>query len=535
MSGVGLTGEIEPLNGASFPVFSDVRGKGGWRGVTDLAARNGIPDNFRSVGMVVVTQDDGESYQLDGGIDNADWVVFGGGSAGGVPPFENTFYASPDATPATSVFNSLQDAIDAVTSGTPTMIICAPATFNENLTIPPGLDLVICLYEFGGIRGTINGSVDWNVATPDFLCIAGLDLPGGITQHDASTSNGPATLRIGNCFCDGITGTLTHAVVALDTFGEHDGDCRLSGTNHINGQVFTENTAITGPVTTPFLAMVTSALAHNVTATSMVMVSSELTSFVTLNIFSDLYLDEYSAFSARAGVILSGPGKVHLASGSSLEQVDGGTGGATPTFDFSRNSAFTFALDQDCTPIFQAPLYSQWLALHLIQGGAENFAFHWPANARGAPVVPLTGQVQYMIYWCVEDNLFYVFAQPADLSSFLTKVGGLVEGGPLVADAGTLVGNPALGGHQVNASISVSTPSSTGAIALDIGWTDTDNIARTKRLVAPLLTTAQNFDSGIAFIRSKKGVAITYEIVVVTPITGVAAQGTVEFEVVAIP
>lgn len=40
MSGVGITGKIEPLNGGNFPVFEDINGQGGLRTVADIATRN---------------------------------------------------------------------------------------------------------------------------------------------------------------------------------------------------------------------------------------------------------------------------------------------------------------------------------------------------------------------------------------------------------------------------------------------------------------------------------------------------------------
>jgi len=55
-------------------------GKGGWREVPDAAARDAIPQNQRSSGMVVVTQDDDIAWQL--ADDLTSWVPlsFGGGA-----------------------------------------------------------------------------------------------------------------------------------------------------------------------------------------------------------------------------------------------------------------------------------------------------------------------------------------------------------------------------------------------------------------------------------------------------------------------
>lgn len=74
MSGVEITGLIEPLNGGSFPVFEDINGKGGARSVADITARNAIASNFRKLGMQVTTQSDSVTWELIGGILDANWT-----------------------------------------------------------------------------------------------------------------------------------------------------------------------------------------------------------------------------------------------------------------------------------------------------------------------------------------------------------------------------------------------------------------------------------------------------------------------------
>jgi hypothetical protein len=74
-TGVQITGLIKPLNAGSFPVWEDIDGLGGWRSVADVTARNAIPQNFRKIGMVVVTQSDGVAYELVGGTLDANWTA----------------------------------------------------------------------------------------------------------------------------------------------------------------------------------------------------------------------------------------------------------------------------------------------------------------------------------------------------------------------------------------------------------------------------------------------------------------------------
>lgn len=94
MSGVGITGKIKPKDGGIFPVFEDTDGQGGYRSVANIAARDAIPANFRSVMMEVALQDTGLTYQLVGGITNAYWRLGGGASQ----PFVGDYFVDPNFT-----------------------------------------------------------------------------------------------------------------------------------------------------------------------------------------------------------------------------------------------------------------------------------------------------------------------------------------------------------------------------------------------------------------------------------------------------
>lgn len=66
-------------------------GKGGWRTVADLTARDNIPIERREVGMVVWVTSDSTAYQLVGGVTNSNWQVFSaGGSSVGIENFTIT-------------------------------------------------------------------------------------------------------------------------------------------------------------------------------------------------------------------------------------------------------------------------------------------------------------------------------------------------------------------------------------------------------------------------------------------------------------
>ena len=72
---------IKSKNDADFPVVDSSDIKGGHHEVTDAAARDAITASHRSVGMKVVTQDDGKTWQLDANATT--WTEFTGGGGGG--------------------------------------------------------------------------------------------------------------------------------------------------------------------------------------------------------------------------------------------------------------------------------------------------------------------------------------------------------------------------------------------------------------------------------------------------------------------
>ncbi|MDW9491680.1 hypothetical protein [Sinorhizobium meliloti] len=80
--GVKVTGFISPTDdGDEYPVIDPVYGIGGLREVPDLTARDAIPELRRRAGMLVVTQSDLKTWQLQG--DLATWTEYntGGGSS----------------------------------------------------------------------------------------------------------------------------------------------------------------------------------------------------------------------------------------------------------------------------------------------------------------------------------------------------------------------------------------------------------------------------------------------------------------------
>ena len=74
---VNLTGMIAPTDSLDvYPTHSSVYGLGGYREVADQAARDAIPLQRRTHGMMVFQQNDGKIYQLGSGLTNNDWSEF---------------------------------------------------------------------------------------------------------------------------------------------------------------------------------------------------------------------------------------------------------------------------------------------------------------------------------------------------------------------------------------------------------------------------------------------------------------------------
>jgi hypothetical protein len=74
--GTNVAGGIYPFTtNDDYETHDATYGKGGFRAVVDLAARNAITTKRRSIGMLVFVISEGVFYNLQGGISNNDWVT----------------------------------------------------------------------------------------------------------------------------------------------------------------------------------------------------------------------------------------------------------------------------------------------------------------------------------------------------------------------------------------------------------------------------------------------------------------------------
>ena len=82
---VPVAGMIAPTDTAdTYPTHDSIYGKGGYVEVADIASRDVITVERRREGMMVYVASDQNTYQLVGGIANANWQLFvvGGGMVG---------------------------------------------------------------------------------------------------------------------------------------------------------------------------------------------------------------------------------------------------------------------------------------------------------------------------------------------------------------------------------------------------------------------------------------------------------------------
>jgi hypothetical protein len=79
---IRVTGFIAPSDSTDIYATHDSKyGRGGLTEVADLTERDAITADRRREGMVVYVAADGQTYQLVGGVDNADWTIFGNAAA----------------------------------------------------------------------------------------------------------------------------------------------------------------------------------------------------------------------------------------------------------------------------------------------------------------------------------------------------------------------------------------------------------------------------------------------------------------------
>lgn len=105
---VNVTGTLAPTDTNDvYATHDSTYGKGGYREVTDLLARDSITIARRTDGMLVYVQSEDKIYKLENGIENENWIEFKVDATQIV--YDNT------STDLTST--NLQDAVDELSTG----------------------------------------------------------------------------------------------------------------------------------------------------------------------------------------------------------------------------------------------------------------------------------------------------------------------------------------------------------------------------------------------------------------------------------
>lgn len=259
MSGVGITGLIEPLNGGSFPVFEDINGLGGYRVVADTPARDAIPANSRKLDMLVTTQDSGLRYRLVGGLLNANWQLDMGQA-----PCKGFYYVDPTFTgqqtgsqsnPFTSI--ALAFAGAAAAGFTRGIIYLAPGSNTvENVVFPAGDWEIASPLVMGLFVTTITGNVTADSAASSRRTLTNVNVTGNLSGNSSAGSSriSLSGVQIGGTTALTVGGAGTQILV---TRGDIDGAASgnlistvsFIGTVSLAGKFFGSNAIFFGALT----------------------------------------------------------------------------------------------------------------------------------------------------------------------------------------------------------------------------------------------------------------------------------------------
>lgn len=186
-------------SGSSTPTVRSRDVKGGLMQVADLAARDAIPDQaaardsvdqFRQEGMLCFVQSNQSTYQLRGGITNADWVLFGQGGIAGL----DVVRTSDDAGTLDQgmIVAQSQATAQRIVRCNPTLV--TPSEQSETRPVGVVIPVQIATLTAGAIRIAHGAEVPVRI-------VAGLVLPSYGEEVLLSTT------EPGACTFPGLTGT----------------------------------------------------------------------------------------------------------------------------------------------------------------------------------------------------------------------------------------------------------------------------------------------------------------------------------------
>jgi hypothetical protein len=124
---------LGPKNNGDFATHSSEFSKGGFREVADIAARDAITTQRRTEGMHVYVVDTDETYRLESGLGNGDWVLATTGTASGGGTY---FVFQPGGTQSGNVYTDFADLVTAYNAQAQPSVIRLDTTFAVGSVIP---------------------------------------------------------------------------------------------------------------------------------------------------------------------------------------------------------------------------------------------------------------------------------------------------------------------------------------------------------------------------------------------------------------
>lgn len=315
MSGVGITGLIANLAGTvtPYPTQNPSLELGGFQQTATLASRDLIPANFRTIGMVVVTQDFGIAYQLVGGIANANWQLFCTANSAAVATVANWYVDSVNGSDTLNTGQSVGSPFKTVEHLSQVMCPGGTAIYLQQSTN---------IFLAAGSYGSLDLNVKWSPATTFYgsvLSIIGaISSTANITLATATAQNAGARTR-GELTT--ASGTFVNRARIRQTSGTQTGS--LAWSSGLNGSAL--DTFIG-----PWINFANNSQAGPV-AGNTVVVDTLLSTIAQLNVQSsglgywqikDCILNSVAALAL--GPTTTGGGKAPYVDGCLIQQATGG-------------------------------------------------------------------------------------------------------------------------------------------------------------------------------------------------------------------
>lgn len=159
LAGTQIPDKIVPFDTAdTYPTHDESYGLGGYRSVASLTARDAIPTDRRSQGMLVYVIATNITYQLYGGVTNSNWIVYSSASS-------STIYGlvTCDTLNFKYTVSNIRIPINAVVNATLSIPSMNSTSYTCSVTnnISGAFDVIL-----SGVPETSGYSISWVVQNP---------------------------------------------------------------------------------------------------------------------------------------------------------------------------------------------------------------------------------------------------------------------------------------------------------------------------------------------------------------------------------